>query len=386
MTSTIYSVALQMIISATNLILYFMLASKLNQSDFIIFSSAVSISIMAYAIAESGISYVAPLILSKSHVTRKVLNTSFIIISLTVYILNFCVLYVLWNLFADTHVEFTWAFAYGLYFLPVMFIPAWSTCWYVNLTDVFLVTFGRVWLLAVVFINPTAETLNIGSALYVIFMIIFLRRTNNRADIFKIPRLKHFKFVLAKLRVVFFAKTTTYFIYSSIPLFVSANYGAAAAAMYLLGERLKSTYATLFQPIIQTLYLRQFQSTVLANQKNKVMPSMVLLNLGVTAIVILLLSNENSLISGLGFDRLMELEFFNVYILAACISVLSSCFLFFRVLPNARYDIFQVGVYFQSGIFFILFFVTSFFINMDPAYILLMGELSLLLFLFFRRV
>jgi hypothetical protein len=386
MASTIYSVALQMIISATNLILYFMLASRLDQSEFVLFSSAVGISIMAYAIAESGISYVAPLVLSKSQLTRKVLNSSFIILSLALYAINFFLFYGLWNIFADVHADFTWAFAYGLYFLPVMLIPAWSTCWYVNLTDVLLVTFGRVALVAMVLINPTAESLSLGAILYVGFMLLFLYWTNDRSDMFMIPKLKHFKFVIAKIRIVFFAKTTTYFVYSSIPLFVSATFGATESAMYLLGERLKSTYATLFQPIIQTLYLRQFQNQVLRNGKSKVMAFVIFLNLSVTALVMLIVSKDRDLIFSLGFERLIELEFANLYILAACFSVLSSCFLFFRVLPNKQYDIFQFAVYFQSGIFLILFVMASFFSNLAPAYILLVGELSLVMYLFIRKV
>ena len=374
-----------MIMSATNFFLFFMLANRLGVSEFILFSAAVSISVMAYAIAEAGISYIAPLILSKSQFKRSVLNTCFIIIGLTVYIITFCTLYVLWNLLADTRAEFTWAFAYALYFLPVMFIPAWSTCWYVNIYDLFFIIFGRFALLATVFVNPTAETLNIGGTAYVIFIILYLYKVNKHSNMFKLPSFKNFKFVLVKIKDVFFAKTITYFIYSSIPLFVAAIFGGAESAIYLFGERLKSAYTTLFQPIIQTFYLMQFKDKVLKKRKSLIMPLVMVLNLISIGLIFFIMNKEKGWISEIQFNQLIEFEFFSIYILAAGASVFSSCFLFFRVLPNARYDIFQFGVYLQSCVFLLLFFIVSVFIKVNPAYILLLGELFLLLFLLFRK-
>ena len=243
--STLYSVIMQILISASNFILFFMLASVLNKLDFIFFSSAVSISIMAYAIAESGISYIAPKILSKNKLLRGVVNTSFIFISVIMYLLFSIIFYVFWNMFAEVQLQFIWIAAYFLYFLPVMLIPSWSTCWYAKLSDLILIALTRVAILVVIFINPSVESLYFSSGMYLIFILLFLRWVNSRVAMFRLPKMKHIVFVLAKLKHVFFPKTTTYFIYSSIPFFVSATFGAYESAMYLLGERLKSSYSTL---------------------------------------------------------------------------------------------------------------------------------------------
>lgn len=386
MTFTINSVALQTSISISNLALYFVLVSRLDDSNFVVFSSAVSVSIMAYAIAESGISYVAPLVLAKSYLTRKAFNSAFMLLSVLLYSLTFFLFYIAWKFFSDVGPSFTWAFSYALYFLPVMLVPAWSTCWYLSLTDFLIVVAGRLVLMFTVMSSPTPEVLGNASLLYIAFLFLFLFHVDSRNDIFAAPRLKHFRVVIFRIREVFFAKTATYLVYTSIPLLVSAIFGATESAMYLLGERLKSTYASLFQPIIQVLFLRQSKLNNSRRVTNKWLIAIGGLNLFCCIIVAVSAIQFPNLLVTLGFSRLANLNFIALYVAAACFSVFSSCLLFFKVLPSGSFKIFQSAVYFQTIIFLALFLLAWIFEALSPVVILFVGELALLVYLCTRKV
>ena len=55
-----YAVYCQIFVSAINFIIFLVFTNNLSPDQFVLFSTAVGLSVLAYAVAEGGISYVAP--------------------------------------------------------------------------------------------------------------------------------------------------------------------------------------------------------------------------------------------------------------------------------------------------------------------------------------
>ena len=67
------------------------------------------------------------------------------------------------------------------------------------------------------------------------------------------------------------------------------------------------------------------------------------------------------------------------YIWAAFISINTSLLLFFKILPDKLFGIFRNSAYFQMFVFLVLFFIIFISRSIEPAYILLIGEIAIFL-------
>jgi hypothetical protein len=195
---------------------------------------------------------------------------------------------------------------------------------------------------------------------------------------------KYFYYALTKLKEVFLSKTLTFFVYSSIPLIVTANYGNNISSMYILGERIKSLYTTLFQPFIQIFYLSQFQIKN-TNTKKKVITSLLFIfNFLILLSCLMIISDINYLNDILA--RFIDLNNKEVYIFASFIAVNSSIILYFKILPEKSFMIFRQSAYLQTFTFLTIFLLISINIYIPPSYILLTGEITLFLSMIYKLI
>jgi len=369
-----YAVFIQIMFSATNFLVFFIFTKLLDQNNFVFFSTSVGVSIMAYAIAEGGISYIAPKILSYSHRSRKKLTSAFVTICIFLYVIFTVIFFNLWNFLSDKPIDILWMLGYSLYFSPVLLMPSWLTAWSIKLDDILIITFFRLLTLVYLYLNPTLDGLIIVSTIYMLFLLIYSYYMNKKYDMFSFFDKIYLILVLSKLREVFLSKTITYFVYSSIPLVIASNFGSSISASYILGERIKSLYSTLFQPIIQVVYLWQFQSKVSKSKKKNIIFGLIIIN--ITILICSYIFIQFGYLNMLG-KRFNQLENIQFYIWAAFISINTSLFLYFKVLPDKLFSIFRNSAYFQMFIFIFLFIIVFMDISIKPAYILLIGELSI---------
>jgi len=137
------------------------------------------------------------------------------------------------------------------------------------------------------------------------------------------------------------------------------------------GERMKSLYATLFQPVVQTVYLSQFQEGV-TNRTKRLMESSVQLTNVLLGIVVLLAIQAGVLaLMGDRFAAVLEVR---VYLLAACLSVASAAMLYFRVFPSGDFRIFRRATIVQMTAFAVMFSVVSVRADVPVAWTIGVGE------------
>ncbi|MEM7869278.1 hypothetical protein Q4Q92_11450, partial [Morganella morganii] len=160
---SIYAVAIQLIISASNFIIYLIYTNKLDSTSFIAFSTAVGLTILSYAIAEGGISYVAPKTLTgnNNYTDNNKIAATFIFICLLLFSLTLFLGFISWNLFSRDKLNILWVLSYSFYFLPVIIMPSWLTFRSILLSHSIIIGSTRVMGLFYIFLSPTILSLNI---------------------------------------------------------------------------------------------------------------------------------------------------------------------------------------------------------------------------------
>jgi hypothetical protein len=371
-----YAVIGQMILSGSNYLVFLIFTFLLGEADFIGFSTAVALNILAYAIAEGGVSYVAPREISRKNSTRAILTGGFISFSIGLYLLSLLVGFFLWNFFSEDSLSVYWVIAYSLYFFPVLIIPSWATCWSIDIVKLIVLAFFRVVSILIVYLLPSLLGLYLGGVFFITFTVFFVIWLNRSNQILALPNKKSLRVATSKVMEVFVSKTSSYVVYSLIPLVVASIYGNKVSSLYLVGERVKSMYSTFFQPLIQTVYLTISKKEI--GKLNTRYPLyIVLLNIFLTIILLLLVSLGFTKYLGERFNSVSNL---NIYIIAASFSILTSCLLYFKVLPTGNYRLFRMATYFQMITFIVLFIIMRYNSSfLSPESVLRIGEFSILL-------
>lgn len=363
-----------MILSGSNYLVFLIFTFLLGETDFIGFSTAVALNILAYAIAEGGVSYVAPREISRKDSTRAILSGGFIGFSIALYLLSLLVGFFLWNIFSKDSLSSYWVLAYALYFFPVLIIPSWATCWSIDIIKLIVLASFRGGSILIVYLLPSLMGLYLSGIFFMSFTVFFVIWLNRSSQIFALPSKKSLQVAISKVMEVFVSKTSSYVVYSLIPLVVASIYGNKVSSLYLVGERVKSMYSTFFQPLIQTVYLAINKKEV-GKLNTKYPAYIVFLNIALTFILLLFIFFGGAKYLGDRFNAVSNLHF---YIIAACFSILTSCLLYFKVLPTGNYRLFRVATYFQMITFIVLFVIMRFSSFLLPEIVLLIGEFSIL--------
>ncbi|HOZ13754.1 MAG TPA: hypothetical protein PK784_03105 [Tenuifilaceae bacterium] len=369
-----YAVIGQMILSGSNYLVFLIFTFLLGEADFIGFSTAVALNILAYAIAEGGVSYVAPREISRKDSTRAILSGGFIGFSIALYLLSLLVGFFLWNIFSKDSLSSYWVIAYALYFFPVLIIPSWATCWSIDIVKLIVLASFRGGSVLIVYLLPSLMGLYLSGIFFMSFTVFFVIWLNRSSQVFALPNKKSLHVAINKVMEVFLSKTSSYVVYSLIPLVVASIYGNRVSSLYLVGERVKSMYSTFFQPLIQTVYLAINKKEV-GKLNTKYPAYIVFLNIALTFILLLFIFFGGAKYLGDRFNAVSNLHF---YIIAACFSILTSCLLYFKVLPTGNYRLFRVATYFQMITFIVLFVIMRFSSFLLPEIVLLIGEFSIL--------
>lgn len=366
-----YAVAGQIFISASNYVVFVLLAISLSGEDFIAFSTAVGLNMLAFAVAEGGVSYVAPRELASDRANASSLAGAFVLIGMALYAVAMIVGFFIWDIFSKDGLDAFWAFAYAIYFIPSLLIPVWVTCWSINIYGVFALGLARIGMISALYFAPSAATLICVGLVFFIFVLVFIVRLNSRVLVISWANISMLRVAVLNLQEVFLTKTMSYALYALAPLVIGVIHGNALASVYVIGERMKSLYATVFQPLTQTMYLWQVQSSM---PKFYTRISFWGLNtLNVLACISLIVATDMGLLELLG-ERFVEVNNINIYIIAAFFSVATSLLLYFLVFPVGNYRCFRRATIMQMLTFIILYIAMSVYPWVSPAYILCIAE------------
>lgn len=384
---SLLAVALQLFGSAVNYAVFIIVVRSADAATFVAFSTAVGLNMFAFALAEGGISYIAPREIEKHDAQgRARLSAVFLAVIVLLYAAALCVGLLTWNGLAEQALDTGWVLAYALYFSPMLLLPAWLTQLTMNGPALVAYALVRLALVGWLWMSPDLRTmiwLGVANLLLGITMLVWLDERGRLLRRFGVDDLHNAR--RAALGVVGM-KTVSYAIYGALPMLLGILVGNATAAVFVAGERLKALYATAFRPLVQTLYLRACRIGS--------PPGVLWRRAGIP------LLGLNLLVGGaiwLAFDPLIGLLFadnvpataaMRLFLIAALLSVAGSILLFFLILPHDKYRAFAGALGLQA---FVLVIATATIALTEPGatgLILVLGEAALLLALVvgWRRV
>jgi hypothetical protein len=369
---SIYAVVGQMVISASNYGVFVVLARKLSVDSFVAFSTAVGLNILAWAIAEGGVSYVAPRELA-TPAGRGQGRTAgaFLTLSVGLYVVAMMVGFFVWNFFAEDSLDPMWVGAYAAYTLPALLIPPWITCWSLDAPGLAAIVVARTAIVVGIVRYPGASTLGVSGVAFFGFVVFLVAWLNRDETVVRWANVRAIRVAIRSLSHVFLAKTMSYAIYGLAPMMIGVTRGGLTASDYVTGERMKALYATLFQPAIQTVYLAQFQPG--AGQQGTrsveigVHAGNVILGLAVIGAIDL----GALRLLGERFDAVQSVQ---VYVFAACLSVASAAVLYFRVFPSGDFRVFRRATLIQMVTFMAMFVTLGTSTDLPVSWVLGIGE------------
>ncbi len=336
------AVVFQLTIAASNYGILIAFAHTLPDSDFLLLTSAVGINMIAYAIAEGGISYTAPKetsILQKKNRAR--LSSAYISISIGLYFTTLTLAYLSWNLFSQSNASLTWLIAYISAFAPTLISPAWLIQDGITIKLTFAHGIARAIPIALILHTPTKQSLLIGGLACIGFSTAMTLNLTRKRDLLAIPTPQDFKHAAASLKSVFASKTISFALVGSIPLMINIYCGTNASSIYILGERLRSLYVSITQPITQTLFLY-----LCRNPKIKRAPITIILQISNLALTTACLLSCEEIDASLTDGKLGAAAY--LYILAGGIATANSITILVHVLPNRLYHLFSKSTLVQS--------------------------------------
>jgi hypothetical protein len=377
MKKSLYAVVGQMTLSVSNYAIFVVFARLLPRDEFIGFSTAVGLNILAYAVAEGGISYVAPRELAdRSDLRAGSIAGAFIAISIVLYMASLVGGYLFWNAFSNDPLDIRWITAITLYFLPTLFIPTWVTCWTMGRVGITALIMVRAAMVVAIYLLPRALTLSVIGLFFLAFVGWLLAWLNREERVIGWTDSAAIRFAGRRLRGVFAARTMSYSVYCLLPLVVGALRGNAAASNYVTGERLKAFYATMFQPFIQTIYLWQFQSSGNVVHKRLVIWMLNIANLAFFGGV--LVAIHAGLLPALG-NRFAEVANIHSYVVAAVFSVATATLLHIHIFPTGIYTVFHNASIGLMVTFAVLFAGMAIYSGLAPAWVLCAVEIQFFL-------
>ena len=366
----------QMALSASNYAVFVVLARILDPGDFIAFSTAVGLNMLAWAIAEGGVSYVAPREMATAEGRRGGRTAgAFLTLSVGLYVAATFVGFFSWNLLSQEPLDAMWVGAYSLYVIPTLLIPSWVTCWSLDAAGLTAIVVARGAIVVAVARFPAAATLGLSGLMFFVCVLLLTAWLNRGEAVVARTNLIALRSAIRNLRGVFVAKTMSYAVYGLAPMIIGASRGGFASSDYVTGERMKSLYATLFQPVIQTVYLAQFQTGIV--QAGKQLAEKLVQSGNILLALLTLFGIQWGLLGVLGerFEAVLTVQ---MYVIAACLSVASASLLYFRVFPSGDFRIFRRATVVQMVVFTAMFVLVALVPAVPVAWILGAGEAALL--------
>ena len=371
------AVLTQLVLSGTNYIVFILMARKLDEAEFVAFSTAMGLNMFSYALSEGGLSYVAPKALAERNPSDFArLAGAFMLTGFALYILSMAGGWLLWNKLAEQPLSTMWVLAYAIFFAPALWMPSWITSWLIDRRAMATVIIVRAIIVITVAWRPNPVTLAICGLAFCAQVLWLLRYFNLKRRIISFPSRGAMRLATYSLRSVFVARTISYTAYAALPLVVGVVRGGAEAATYITAERLKSLYATLFQPFIQALYLWQVQSKISS-------ASMRVLSIGLQAMnvllcILMLVLARHGWLGALG-QRFTEMASSLTVWLAAGASVSSACLLMFHIFPDKDFVVFRRAAAAQLLGFLAIILLLWRWPQESAVLLLLGGEVMLLL-------
>ena len=339
---------------------YFLLfARKLAPADFVQFTTATAITMFAFAIAEAGAVYAAPPFL-RAHSGKRAARIAggFLAISLCALCAGLVAATTIWVAAGREPLSPIWLARCVLLVSPNLLMQNWLL---VRLKQPFavllVVSTIRTAPVAALVLGSThlLDLLLCGSFLaataFYISNVVATRMVS-------LPRPRDLVLCLTLIREFFVLRVFSTIVTSSAPLLVGTFVGSGAAAVYLLGDRAKVLVASLFQPCVQSLYLACCRSAGRqASRAVKLATSAIVI---VVVLVAVLCTKEADRLNALLYaSKHPDPQVLSLFVLAGCVSVVSSLTYFLFLIPRGHASAFVRAAIAQAIVFVTLLMALS---------------------------
>jgi O-antigen/teichoic acid export membrane protein len=344
-------------VNGLNYGVFLLFARELPAAGFLGFTTATAIVMLAMAIAEAGLVYAAPPFL-REHTGKKAARVAGGFLSLSLLILGLAISMgaMVWVFIGREPLDGAWLFRCVLLVVPNLLLQNWI-----------LVRFRHPFvLLPIMTIVRAAPLLFLQSmhtfdiALCACFaacsLLYALAASRSRA--LQAARWSDLRLCIHLIRQFFVVRLFSTVVTSSAPLLLGSLVSPTAASVYLLGDRSKALVASIFQPLVQGLYLVRCRKGRAGAASAVAAATMALIAL-VCASGIVLGLNANRLNALLYASRHPNSQILALFVIAGHVSVLSSLGYFLYLIPNGHQRAFVRSAILQAVTFFTLLVALS---------------------------
>jgi hypothetical protein len=241
-------------VSGISYLYFLVLANTLDEHEFQGFTYAAAVVGLAAAIAEAGILYVAPPLL-RARVSNRAARVAGAFVAISYGLLCVALLFLagLMGVLRPGNLTGPWLMVSLAIMAPNIALQAWVLVRLkFGLAVLGLVTALRgVGLLAVSDLE-TFLKLVVATSAVSIFLVLTFARVGNAL---RWPRWREVRLCLQRLRSFVALRAATVFATAGVPFFLGLVQGPAAVAWYMIGDRTRVIFSSMFQPLVHALYL-----------------------------------------------------------------------------------------------------------------------------------
>lgn len=333
---------------------YFLLfARKLAPVDFVHFTTSTAITMFAFAIAEAGAVYAAPPFLRAYSGKRAArIAGGFLAIATCALCAGLAIATTIWVAAGREPISAIWLARCVLLVSPNLLMQNWLL---VRLRQPFAVLL----VVSTIRTAPVVALVLGSSSLFDLLLCgswlattAFYISNAVATRVVSLPRPGDLVLCLTLIREFFVVRVFSMIVTSSAPLLVGTFVSSGAAAIYLLGDRAKALVASLFQPCVQSLYLACCRNV--GRQPSR---AVKLATSGIVIVVVLVAvlctKNADRLNAFLYASKHPDPQVLSLFVLAGCVSVVSSLLYFLFLIPRGH-----ASAFVRSAIATAIVFVT----------------------------
>jgi hypothetical protein len=362
-------------INGVNYLYFLLLARKLEQHDFQLFSYAAAVVGLASAVAEAGMMYVAPpLLRARGGLRASRVAGAFLVISYSLLVSVVVLLAGALTAVRTEGLSLWWLMVYLGVVAPNIVLQPWVLARLrYGLALLCVATLLRVvGLFTVDSPEWFARIVAMTSAATILAMAI----SGLRDNAFGVPRRLDIKLCLRLLRGFVLLRAASVIVTAGVPFLLGLLQGPATVSWYLIGDRTRILFSAIFQLPVQALYLSVCRNETRTGLIGKVLSVPVIVG-GLVASCVVATSLAGWINTTLYGSKYPDAHMLALFIVTGHVTVLSSIAYLIKLIPHG------LGRYFiQAGLWSPVILVGALmFTHLDPLRVPAFAVLTTELFL-----
>ena len=344
-------------VSGLNYAIFLRFARALAPAEFLGFTTATAILMLALAVAEAGSIYAAPPFL-RAYRGQKAgrIAGAFVTLSICLFATVALLAGWVWILLARDPVSPAWLVRCVALTAPNILLQSWIVI-RVDKPLETLAVLSVIRAMPLLALPPESQFDLILAASLTLTIGLFLIATYRSRALLP-PRSSDLRIAVHLVRQFFVVRVFSTIVTASAPLILGALVGSAATAAYLIGDRTRALVASAYQPAVQGLYLVACRRQSGTSQR-RIELAIVGLMLSVLTTGVLLFANADRLNDVLFGSRYPAAGSLALFALAGHVSVVTAIGYFLFLIPQGQATVFVRGAIAQGAFFLVALLVLA---------------------------